>query len=1280
MIDSDPISEGTPNKRRRIDYRNGQKIVTWDSDNDDGDELFDNIDQMQETIPTQPLPQYKRPISQSSRPSQSQSQSRLPPSQPSASKPKSNSIFAQTMASLQSSMPQGTQPTQPLRRQTPLRSSPEVEVLASSPMKPSPARRAVSSAMAPPGTTFRRPGTTATQIKAQYQARAQSQDTLDPSTFDDPPITLHSDDDEDDLNAAGIKPTSFVRGGQGASDSQESASNRLNISHLAYNSRADDMAGAYGASRRPRPKQGGPSRAQPVDEMELYDITDIRERDMVERMQPIKPSASVSELYAALKKKKGNYDDACALLFEEDEEDRSGTKGSVIDLTSSDMESSNKRPLKALQPKAKQDVHATQSIKDKYARPQINRAIKKAEQASLASAPAETEDSPVKPRRRLIKGRKARDDEEEQEPEEDVDEGITLPAEVEISSDSDVGKPAPSASDERLLKFFNECTALALADLANEKETTAELILSHRPFATLDQIREISNTAKKSKRKTIGEKVLDVCEEMWEGYEAVDQLVDKCKELGEPILETMKKWTHGQVKDGELDMTKLDDPHDSGIGTPSSGFSGDDDVVSPKKKKALLKQPSIMSKELIMKDYQITGLNWLNLLWSKKLSCILADDMGLGKTCQVISFLSHLKETGTEGTSLVVVPGSTIENWLREFQRFSPSIQVQAYYGSQAERQELQYSILDTLDDIDVLVTTYDTAVKKEDNSFLRKRVRPRVCVFDEGHMLKNAGSNRHKELSRINADFRLLLTGTPLQNNLQELISLLGFILPDVFANAAENLTSIFKYKATIKDSCNAALLSTQRIQRARAMLTPFILRRKKNQVLDTLPAKHRRVQYCDMVPEQAKLWRSLILQAMNDKTAPPARGRKGAANTPQSVHMTSLRFAALHPLLLRRKYTDAKLEKLQHLLIHSPASEFRDNRPDLVWKYLTQDLKGGDYALHKFCLERADFIPASFQLRNEEWMTASGKIPVLRDMLTTWIEAGSRALIFSQFTTMLDILEAVLETLGISFVRLDGSTKMEDRQVIIDAFTKDEGIKVFMLSTKAGGAGINLAAADKVVILEGGFNPQDEVQAENRAHRVGQEREVEVVRLVTRGTVEEVILRVGEVKLRLDEAVHGEGEGEGQVLVEQGGEEEGEKKVHEMFFKDLEKEGVPEDDEAADVDVAEDEGLGEDVGKETLAAVEEKPTECPVDEDITEDIPKTRGRRAAAKPKVEIDVEMEDAEESEEEAPRARLKRKRELAPNKQASAKKAASQGADIGAMFRKNLRKKGLNVGD
>ena len=284
---------------------------------------------------------------------------------------------------------------------------------------------------------------------------------------------------------------------------------------------------------------------------------------------------------------------------------------------------------------------------------------------------------------------------------------------------------------------------------------------------------------------------------------------------------------------------------------------------------------------------------------------------------------------------------------------------------------------------------------------------------------------------------------------------------------------------------------------------------------------------------------------------------------------------------------------------------------------------------------------------------MTMSGKMPVVKSLLESWISQGSRALIFRQFTPMLDILEAVLTTLNITFVRLDGSTRMQDRQERIDAFTADTSSKGFMLSTKAGGAGSNLAAADKVIILEGGFNPQDEIQAENRAHRVGQTREVEVVRLVTRGTVEELILSLGESKLALDERV-GAGIGSGGDTADQ----EGEASVEELFFKKLAEGGI----QTPPV-IAEDEVAEEDIAKHEPA--EEQPN--------IETLP---------------DASDEHSEE-DLDRPRRRLKRKRQTVtvdsspPVESKTTKKTRAKppaGGDIAAMFRKSMKGRGVDVGE
>ena len=252
-------------------------------------------------------------------------------------------------------------------------------------------------------------------------------------------------------------------------------------------------------------------------------------------------------------------------------------------------------------------------------------------------------------------------------------------------------------------------------------------------------------------------------------------------------------------------------------------------------------------------------------------------------------------------------------------------------------------------------------------------------------------------------------------------------------------------------------------------------------------------------------------------------------------------LRQAAIHPLLARRHYTDEILQKMSKACLKEDKWSLSD--PKIILEEL---LPYNDFECHHMCVENPGSL-GKFKLKNDEWMD-SGKVEQLRELLTRFIANGDRTLIFSQFTMVMDILEHVLETLKIEFVRLDGRTNVEDRQSILDAFHEREEIPVFLLSTKAGGAGINLACANRVIIFDSSFNPQEDVQAENRAHRVGQTREVEIYRLVTRGTIEEQIYALGQTKLALDQAVAGEDE-----AVAKKGEEAGMKVVEGMMMAEL-------------------------------------------------------------------------------------------------------------------------------
>lgn len=1036
-------------------------------------------------------------------------------------------------------------------------SSPAASLHGRSPMR-SPMPLRIGNLMAPPGTRFRPP--------PPLPAPRRTADLSDGEEV----VTIVSSSDEEGgerRSSANIKPSTFKSGGGAATTRVEESpvkpaqDLRTHVVRFAYDpldtaSRkrpaVDDMVGAYARSRkRQNMAQSGPARALPVVDVDsdaddlasspkqqqqpgiptrIADLPDFGIRRMVERLRAVWMHTPERLLIAAYYKCKFNYNDALDYLAEHASNDF-GPEESQL----------SSPQLTAPKPAVKRQVQKPlQSIRDRWA-------------PSQAKPVLIPDDSPPKPKRRLVRGRKNPSSPvalQETPPRpagrsQEKQKAIVIEDDDEFDSsarEEEVEEEQERELERQVLDFFNTGTVKDLADIAEQPHDVASFIMSKRPFRRLDRVRELAmeapgagaapSTKKMAKKaRPIGDKIVDVCLAMWQGYEAVDQLVAKCEALGKPLTAEMKSW--GLIvksKSGELAAMSLEETakqRDSGVGSPSSPNDTAAEEEEEKEEEAVargvrtrqfLKKPAIMSKELELKDYQEVGLNWLDLLWRRKLSGILADDMGLGKTCQVITFLSHLKETGQAGPHLVVVLPSTLENWLREFQTFSPGLVVEPYYGSQAERAEQREQIEVARDAVDVVVTTYSVASSKTkaDLAFLRKVVRPRACVFDEGHALRNHSSKKYADLMRIPAEFRLLLTGTPLQNNLQELVSLLAFIMPQLFRAQYDELRQIFKHKAKTSDADHAALLSAQRIARARSMMTPFVLRRKKHQVLKHLPPKTCRVEYCDMTASQREIYEA-HLAAQQRLLAERAAGTKPTATTTaESTNvLMRLRKAAIHPLLTRRRYTDATIARMAREYARDPTCSAEQ---DLVLADLAAK---NDFQVHAACGQYATTL-GKFALPGEPWMD-SGKVQKLAELLRGYVANGDRALVFSQFTSVMDVLESVLATLGIAFFRLDGSTPVPERQAMLDEFAADAGVPVFMLSTRSGGVGVNLACANKVVVFDQSFNPQDDVQAENRAHRVGQTRPVEVVRLVTRGTVEEQILALGESKMALDERVAG-------------------------------------------------------------------------------------------------------------------------------------------------------------
>jgi SWI/SNF-related matrix-associated actin-dependent regulator of chromatin subfamily A member 5 len=453
-----------------------------------------------------------------------------------------------------------------------------------------------------------------------------------------------------------------------------------------------------------------------------------------------------------------------------------------------------------------------------------------------------------------------------------------------------------------------------------------------------------------------------------------------------------------------------------------------------------------------MRDYQVAGLNWLISLHENGISGILADEMGLGKTLQTISFLGYLRHImGTTGPHLIIVPKSTLDNWKREFARWTPEVNVLVLQGAKEERQQL---INDRLVDenFDVCITSYEMILREK--AHLRKFAWEYI-IIDEAHRIKNEESSLAQVIRMFNSRNRLLITGTPLQNNLHELWALLNFLLPDVFGDA-EAFDQWFSGQDRDQDTV---------VQQLHRVLRPFLLRRVKSDVEKSLLPKKEVNVYIGMADMQVK-WYQKILE--KDIDAVNGAGGKRESKTRLLNIVMQLRKCCNHPYLFEGAEPGPPYTTDEHLVYNA------------------------------------------------------GKMIVLDKLLKRMQKQGSRVLIFSQMSRLLDILEDYCVFRGYKYCRIDGSTAHEDRIAAIDDYNRPGSEKfVFLLTTRAGGLGINLTSADIVVLYDSDWNPQADLQAMDRAHRIGQTKQVVVYRFVTDNAIEEKVLERAAQKLRLDQLV---------------------------------------------------------------------------------------------------------------------------------------------------------------
>ncbi|MFP4662444.1 MAG: SNF2-related protein [Halanaerobiales bacterium] len=433
--------------------------------------------------------------------------------------------------------------------------------------------------------------------------------------------------------------------------------------------------------------------------------------------------------------------------------------------------------------------------------------------------------------------------------------------------------------------------------------------------------------------------------------------------------------------------------------------------------------------EGLLRNYQKDGFYWLRFLYKYRFGGVLADDMGLGKTIQALTLL---KSVELAAPSLIVCPRTLIYNWSEEVEKFFPGTKYLVYYGTPEEREEM----INKLGDYEIVITSY--SILSRDFKTLNKQGEGfSYCILDEAQHIKNYKTKRARGVKSIKALYKLALTGTPIENSVEELWSIFDFLMPGYLGNYTHFRKNYFNPISNENDS--------ERLLELKKRVEPFLLRRKKNEVLKELPDKIINYQYVEMTKLQQDTYR-LVLEEVRNKVF-------------ETVSEKGFNQSRIHIL--------AALTKLRQIC----------NHPALV-------------------LDKAD------------QQAPSGKIDTLMEMVEEAIEGGHKLVVFSQFVKMLKLIRERFDIQGINYEYLDGST--HNRMERVNRFNSEEEIGVFLISLKAGGVGLNLTSADIVFHVDPWWNPMVERQATDRVHRIGQENKVMVYKLITRGTVEEKMLKL--------------------------------------------------------------------------------------------------------------------------------------------------------------------------
>uniref|UniRef100_A0A8C3TFY7 Chromodomain helicase DNA binding protein 9 n=1 Tax=Chelydra serpentina TaxID=8475 RepID=A0A8C3TFY7_CHESE len=559
-------------------------------------------------------------------------------------------------------------------------------------------------------------------------------------------------------------------------------------------------------------------------------------------------------------------------------------------------------------------------------------------------------------------------------------------------------------------------------------------------------------------------------------YVEVDRVLEvsfcEDKDTGEPVIYYLVKWCSLPYEDStwelkeDVDQAKIEEFEQLQASRPDSRTLDRPPPNSWKK----IEQSREYKNGNQLREYQLEGLNWLLFNWYNRRNCILADEMGLGKTIQSITFLYEILLTGIRGPFLIIAPLSTITNWEREFRTWT-DLNVVVYHGSMVSRQMIQQYEMYFRDSqgriirgtyrFQAIITTFEMILGgcPELNA-----IEWRCVIIDEAHRLKNKNCKLLEGLKLMNLEHKVLLTGTPLQNTVEELFSLLHFLEPLRFPAESTFMQEFGDLK------------TEEQVQKLQAILKPMMLRRLKEDVEKKLAPKEETIIEVELTNIQKKYYRAIL-----EKNFAFLSKGAGHANVPNLVNtMMELRKCCNHPYLIK-----GAEEKI--------LGEFRET-----------------------------YIPTAPDFHLQAMIQSAGKLVLIDKLLPKMKAGGHKVLIFSQMVRCLDILEDYLIHKRYLYERIDGRVRGNLRQAAIDRFSKPDSDRfVFLLCTRAGGLGINLTAADTCIIFDSDWNPQNDLQAQARCHRIGQNKAVKVYRLITRNSYEREMFDRASLKLGLDKAV---------------------------------------------------------------------------------------------------------------------------------------------------------------